>query len=223
MALQWCVIGDAIRESPVQFWQQCDAQASDRPAADVPSLFASGHSPCSGSSVRWIIWCWAARLFTIELQREISRHLDGCAAHQSLWPDRSHDRCNRLCGLPATRLARASRSAVRSANYAGLCSGRRLAAGAGGGCGGALHCGRRAGARLSGARRADGGAVCCGPVRTCGEPDVPHRGFGALALGRGSGLSRARRRAGEAARASGSSLARSRRRWCGILRWRRRR
>ena len=75
-----------------------------------------------------------------------------------------------------------------------------LGACAGGGCGGALHCGSGAGAGLSGPCRADGGAVCGGPVWACGEPDVPDRGSGALARGRGAGVSRARRRAGEAAR-----------------------
>ena len=37
------------------------------------------------------------------------------------------------------------------------------------------------GAGLCGACGSDGGAVCCGPVRCGGEPDVPHRGPGALA------------------------------------------
>ena len=36
-------------------------------------------------------------------------------------------------------------------------------------------------AGLCGAIGPDGGAVCCGPVRCGGEPDVPHRGLGALA------------------------------------------
>ena len=48
--------------------------------------------------------------------------------------------------------------------HARLRSGRRPAAGAGRGCGRALHRGRRAGARLSGACRADGGAVRGRPV-----------------------------------------------------------
>ena len=38
------------------------------------------------------------------------------------------------------------------------------------------------------------------PFGACGEPDVPDRGPGALACGRGSGLPGACRRAGEAAR-----------------------
>jgi non-ribosomal peptide synthetase component F len=46
---------------------------------------------------------------------------------------------------------------------------------------GALHSGCGSGAGLCGALGPDGGAVCCGPVRCCGEPDVPHRGLGALA------------------------------------------
>ena len=46
----------------------------------------------------------------------------------------------------------------------------------------------------------DGGAVCCGPVWRGGEPDVPHRGPGALAFGRGAGVPGPCGRAGEAAR-----------------------
>ena len=69
-----------------------------------------------------------------------------------------------------------------------------------GGLRGALHCGCGAGARLSGAFRADGGAVCGGPVRACREPDVPDRRPGALAPGWGAGVPRACRCAGEAAR-----------------------
>ena len=38
------------------------------------------------------------------------------------------------------------------------------------------------------------------PFGACGKPDVPQRGSGALACGRGAGLSRARGCAGEAAR-----------------------
>jgi hypothetical protein len=49
----------------------------------------------------------------------------------------------------------------------------------------AVHRGSGVGARLSGACAADGGAVCDGPAWSCGEPDVPHRGPGALASGRG--------------------------------------
>ena len=46
------------------------------------------------------------------------------------------------------------------------------------------------------------GAVCCGPVWGGGEPDVPQRGPGALACGRGAGVSGACGCAGEAARLS---------------------
>ena len=53
---------------------------------------------------------------------------------------------------------------------------------------------------LCGACGADGGAVCCGPVWCCGEPDVPHRGPGALARGRGAGVPGACGCAGEGAR-----------------------
>ena len=60
--------------------------------------------------------------------------------------------------------------------------------------------GSRAWARLCGSLRADGGALCGEPVWSGGEPDVPHRGFGALAPRRGSGVCGARRSSGEAAR-----------------------
>ena len=45
----------------------------------------------------------------------------------------------------------------------------------------------------------DGGAVCCGPVWCCGEPDVPHRGPCALARRRGAGVPGACGCAGEGA------------------------
>ena len=71
---------------------------------------------------------------------------------------------------------------------------------AGWGVRGALHCGSGSSARLSGSCGADGGAVCGRPVWRCGEPDVSHRGSGALAGGRGAGVSGPCRCAGEGAR-----------------------
>ena len=57
------------------------------------------------------------------------------------------------------------------------------------------------GAGLSGSCGADGGAVCGRSAwRLRGQPDVPDRGPGALAGGRGAGVSGPGRRAGEAAR-----------------------
>ena len=64
----------------------------------------------------------------------------------------------------------------------------------------ALHRGGGSGAGLSEPCGADGGAVCGRPVRACGQPDVPHRGSGAVACGRGAGVPGAGGRAGEAAR-----------------------
>ena len=74
--------------------------------------------------------------------------------------------------------------------------------GAGGCCGRALHCGAGSCAGLSGPVWADRGAVCCGPLWRVWGPDVPDRGFGALAGRRGSGVRRACRCAGQAARFS---------------------
>ncbi len=70
--------------------------------------------------------------------------------------------------------------------HAGLCFGRRVAACACGGCGGALHCGLWCCAGLSWPVWSDGGAVCCGPVWCVWEPDVPDRGRWAVAFGRGA-------------------------------------
>ena len=71
------------------------------------------------------------------------------------------------------------------------------AAGAGRGCGRALHRRGGAGARLSGPAGADGGAVRRRPVRAGGQPDVPHRRPGALARRRGARVPGPRRRPGE--------------------------
>ena len=107
----------------------------------------------------------------------------GPADDQRLWPDRDdglrdHER----------RAGRGGRSPDRPSDleYAGLCAGWKLAAGAGRGCGRALHRGSGAGARLSRARRADGGALRGRSVRAGREPDVPHRRPRALARRRGA-------------------------------------
>ena len=52
---------------------------------------------------------------------------------------------------------------------------------------------------LCGSCGSDGGAVCCGPVWCCGEPDVPHRRPCALAWRRGAGVPGACGCAGEGA------------------------
>src|SRR5271167_1633147 len=82
--------------------------------------------------------------------------------------------------------------------HASLCLGRGIGACPCWGMRGALHCGCWACAWVCEPSRLDGGAVCCGPVWFFGEPDVPDRGFGAVAFGRGIGLFRACRCAGEA-------------------------
>ena len=124
--------------------------------------------------------------------------LVGRSAHdQCLWPDRGdgvrdHERSALRRGHPADWAA--------DLEHACLCVGRWLGACSCWGMRGALHCGCGAGAGLSGACGADRGAVRGRPVRTCGQPDVPHRGSGALALGRGAGVPGACGRAGEDAR-----------------------
>ena len=84
--------------------------------------------------------------------------------------------------------------------HAGLCIGRRIGACTCGGSWGALHSGSGSGAGLFAPCWADGGAVCGEPVWCGGEPDVPERGFGALARRWGSGVCWSGRPAGEGAR-----------------------
>src|SRR5262249_58879970 len=74
-----------------------------------------------------------------------------------------------------------------AAQLSGLRTGRLFGACSCGGSGGALHRGGGTGARVLGARRPDGGAVCGGPVWGFGEPDVPDRGPWAVGGGRGCG------------------------------------
>src|SRR5712691_3290039 len=125
--------------------------------------------------------------------------VEGSANDQRLWPDgddglREHERS----------LVRLAGCADWSSDleHADLRIGWMFAACACGGSWGALHLGSRAGAGLSWSCGADGGAVCCGRAWAGGEPDVPQRGCGALARGRGVGVSRAFGCAGEAARLS---------------------
>ena len=119
------------------------------------------------------------------------------ADDQRLWADRGdgvrdHERAALRCGC--------SGHWRPDLEHAGLCAGCGPAAGSGGACGRALRCGCGAGARLSGARGADGGAVRGRSAWSGGEPDVPHRRPGALARRRGAGLPGAGGRAGEGPR-----------------------
>ena len=111
---------------------------------------------------------------------------------QRLWPDRDDASVQRSADQTIVGTGN-SPDWSSDLEHAGLCFGRWFGACAGGGCGGALHCGGGTGAGLSEAARADGGAVRGRSVWSGGEPDVPHRGPGALAPGRGSGLPRAGR------------------------------
>src|SRR5437867_8817822 len=67
--------------------------------------------------------------------------------------------------------------------HAGLCVGQLSGASACWGSWGALHIWGWCCARLFGPWWSDWGALCCGPVWGCGQPDVPQRGFCALAPG----------------------------------------
>ncbi len=130
-----------------------------------------------------------------------------------------------VCATMSDALAGALCAADRKADleYPRLCIGWRLAARSCGRRWRALHCGRGPGAGLSGAARADRGAVCGEPVQARGRPHVPHRRLGALARRRRVGLRRTRGPADQAARLAHRARARSRRHCSGIRRWRKRR
>ena len=112
--------------------------------------------------------------------------------------------------------ARSSSDRPSDLEHAGLCFGRWSGACACWCERGALHCGVWSCAGLCGPCGSDGGAVCCGPVWCCGEPDVPHRRPCALARRRGAGVPGACGCAGEGARLPDRAWARSRRRWLGM-------
>ena len=65
--------------------------------------------------------------------------------------------------------------------HAGICVGWGPRACPGGGGGGALHCGGGAGAGLFAPAGLTAERFVANPFGTCRQPDVPHRGFGALA------------------------------------------
>ena len=110
---------------------------------------------------------WAARPFTVAFAHEIARRVDGRATVTISTARPRPPSTPSPCGRGEQSGAASSPDRPAAPNYAGLCAGRRPAAGAGRGGGRAVHRGRGAGARLSRARRADGGAVRGRSVRAC--------------------------------------------------------
>ena len=136
---------------------QCLRPAHRTWARSLRRIF-SGGEPLASSVARDVIAAWKVPLVNLygptETTIQITSHsLQDTDLHQCGRSDRPSD-----------------------LEHAGLRFGRRFGA-----CTcwcerGALHCGFWSGAGLCGSCGADGGAVCCGPVWCCGEPDVPHRG-----------------------------------------------
>ena len=99
-------------------------------------------------------------------------------------------------------MPRARRSAVRSGTRGSMFWTAGLEPVPAGVVGELYIAGAGSGAGLSGSCGSDGGAVCCRPAwrLLARRADVPDRGPGAVACGRGAGVSGAGGRAGEAAR-----------------------
>ena len=160
----------------------CDPQPAASPSLHVAAVAAAGVLAHEASQhyqgIRRLICGGEALPAETRVRRRSV--LPGARTDQSLRPDRDDDLTRPDWALSATTRATAvpigrpiwnTRVYVWTGLAACACWGR----------GRALHRGSGAGARLSGPGGADGGAVRGGPVRRCGEPDVPHRRPGALA------------------------------------------
>ena len=90
------VIGDAVRESPTQFWQQVMRDQVTFISC-VPSYLDFGHPRRSGACLAAASGAGRGGLHdrVPPRDRAPSRR---CADHQSLWSDRGHDRRHQLCG-----------------------------------------------------------------------------------------------------------------------------
>ncbi len=193
------VISDAARESPALFWHRVMRDGVSFISC-VPSYLRSviGAAPKDALLDHLAL---GGEEFTAEFQREITRRLEVRRITHLYGPTEAT--------IDAVGFAvEGDQAGLRVpigrplSELPGLCSGRWFAGCACGGSGGAVHIGSGACAGLCGARGAHGGAVCGGPLWCGGEPDVPQRGCGALARGRGFGVSGAIGCAGEAARLS---------------------
>ena len=114
--------------------------------------------------------------------RRVMETLPGCVVINGYGPTEATTFSTTFTVADTSALSELAADWTSTIEHAGLCVGRGLGASPGRGSGGALHRRRGAGAGLFAPRRADGGAVCCQPVWYRRQPDVPHRGFGALAL-----------------------------------------
>ena len=160
--------------------QPCDAAAGG--AERALGRFAAADADCGRRGVR---------------ARSGGTLVGGAAHDQRLRPDRDDgvrddERGVERCGCAAAR--------PPDLEHASLCFGRWAAACTVRGCWRALHSGSGTGAGLFASCWADGGAVCGGAVCGVGGPDVPQRGFGAVAARGGFGVYRPGGPAGEGSR-----------------------
>jgi non-ribosomal peptide synthetase component F len=124
----------------------------------------------------------------------------GDGVGQRVWPYRDGGRLLRVSGAGRRAAGRIGVHWASDHQYAVVRAGRAVAAGSRGGSGGAIHRGRGGSAGLPGEARANGGAVCAGPVQWgSGGTAVQDGGCSAVSGGRESRVLGAAGRPGEGA------------------------
>ena len=114
------VVSDAVRESPVQFWQQIKRDGVTFISC-VPSFFEFGSSRCSGNRIAGSSGPGWRGLHGRVSERDFAASR-GRADHESVRPDRNHDRCDFASRRRRRRLGHPDRPS--DAELSGLRSGR---------------------------------------------------------------------------------------------------
>ena len=116
------VISDAVRESPVAILAAGRSATASRSSVAC-RRFSNRCCTTLRRTPRWIIWRWAARPSPASSAARLPRHVKRRADHQSLRPDRDHDR--RGVASRRRRRRRPGHSDRPSdGELSGLCAGR---------------------------------------------------------------------------------------------------